>query len=115
MVFDFYGDVFGAADSVVMRIEWRGRYDNGLQGGKSNAESPGRMAGKADILKVESRNSDLIEHIHDGSWFDRTFGLSSGIFKLIYTSLCGIGLIVFTVSGFWLWYGPKLIRRHHEE
>ncbi|MEY3423126.1 MAG: hypothetical protein RIR48_3456 [Bacteroidota bacterium] len=67
------------------------------------------------LLKVEQRNSDLIEHIHDGSWFDRLFGLDSGVFKLIYTSLCGLGLIIFTVSGFWLWYGPKLIRSHHEE
>ncbi|MFZ1454607.1 MAG: PepSY-associated TM helix domain-containing protein [Saprospiraceae bacterium] len=91
-------------DKGIVKVNFKNNY-KGLQIDATNGK----------ILKVESRNSDLIEHIHDGSWFDRTFGLSSGIFKLIYTSLCGIGLIVFTVSGFWLWYGPKLIRRHHEE
>lgn len=91
-------------DKGIVKISFKNSY-TGLQIDASTGE----------ILKVERRNSDLIEHIHDGTWFDRVFGLKSGAFKLIYTSLCGIGLVVFTLTGFWLWYGPKLIRSHHDE
>lgn len=90
-------------DKGIVKINYKNSY-TGLQIDASTGE----------ILKVERRNSDLIEHIHDGTWFDRIFGLKSGAFKLIYTSLCGIGLVIFTLTGFWLWYGPKLIRSHHE-
>ena len=60
-------------DKGIVKVNFKNNY-KGLQIDATNGK----------ILKVESRNSDLIEHIHDGSWFDRTFG-------------------------------PKLIRRHHEE
>jgi uncharacterized iron-regulated membrane protein len=31
--------------------------------------------------------------------------------KLIYNTIMGLALILFTVTGFWLWYGPKRMRR----
>ena len=64
-----------------------------------------------EILNTEKRWSDLIEHIHDGSVVDLTLGWSSGTFKLLYTSITGLALLTFTVTGFWLWYGPKVMRR----
>lgn len=67
-------------------------------------------ATSGEVLSHEYRTSDLMEHLHDGTFIDRHFGISGGVFKLIYTSILGIALIVFSITGFWLWYGPKLMR-----
>lgn len=56
------------------------------------------------VLSLAQRHSDWIEHIHDGSIF-------SDLFKLIYTNMLGTGLFILALSGLWLWYGPKVIRR----
>lgn len=64
------------------------------------------------ILKVENRNSDLIEHIHDGSILDFLFGTGTEIFKLIYSTIMGIALLLFTITGIWIWWGPKRMRKH---
>jgi len=63
------------------------------------------------LLKVEKRRSDFIENLHDGSIVDNVAGIEGGYFKLFYTSLTGLALLTFTVTGFWLWYGPKHMRR----
>lgn len=63
------------------------------------------------VLHAEQRWSDLIEHIHDGSVVDNSMGWEAGLFKLFYTTLVGLALLTFTVTGFWLWYGPKVMRR----
>jgi uncharacterized iron-regulated membrane protein len=55
------------------------------------------------VLSVARRHSDWIEHIHDGS-------IVSDGFKLLYTSYLGLGLLLLTLTGFFLWYGPKLVR-----
>ncbi len=61
--------------------------------------------GKA--LSVAKRPSDWIERIHDGS-------IISDSFKLFYTNYIGWCLVLLSVSGFWLWYGPKKIRRRKQ-
>lgn len=63
------------------------------------------------ILNVETRRSDFLEQIHDGSIVDNVFGWEQGLFKLFYTTVLGLALLVFTVTGFWLWYGPKVMRK----
>ncbi len=65
-----------------------------------------------DLLHIGNRRSDLIENIHDGSIIDHYLG-TKGWIKLIYTSLMGLALFTFTVTGFWLWYGPKRMRRRN--
>ncbi|MGB3144908.1 MAG: PepSY domain-containing protein [Maribacter sp.] len=64
------------------------------------------------LLHVERRYSDLIENIHDGSILDNYIGTSNKQIKVFYTSVIGIALLVFTITGFWLWYGPKRMRRN---
>jgi hypothetical protein len=59
-------------------------------------------SGKA--LSVAQRHSDWIEHLHDGS-------IVSDFFKLIYTNILGVGLLVLSVTGVYLWYAPKIVRR----
>jgi uncharacterized iron-regulated membrane protein len=58
--------------------------------------------GKA--LSVAQRHADWIEHVHDGS-------IISDFFKLLYTNYIGLGLLFLSITGFWLWYGPKVIRK----
>lgn len=65
-----------------------------------------------EILNIESRYSDIIEQIHDGSIIDHFFNFTNGTFKVIYTSLMGLGLLLFTITGYWLWAGPRKIKRN---
>lgn len=62
------------------------------------------------LLKIERRWSDLIENVHDGSVLDHWFR-SDGWLKLIYSSVTGLALLMFSITGFWLWYGPKKMRK----
>lgn len=67
--------------------------------------------GTGAILQTATRRSDFVENIHDGSILDVLFKTNNGVFKLIYTTIMSLALLLFTVSGFWLWYGPKVMRR----
>ena len=64
-----------------------------------------------EVLHVERRRADFIENVHDGSVLDYLAG-TDGQIKLAYTSVMGAALLTFTVTGFWLWYGPKRFRAH---
>ncbi len=55
------------------------------------------------VLSIAKRHSDWIEALHDGS-------IISDLFKLISMNILGIGLFILTLSGLWLWYGPKRFR-----
>ena len=63
-----------------------------------------------NLLNLGNRNADLIENIHDGSILDDYFG-TKGTIKLLYTTIMGTALLFFTITGFWLWYGPKRMRK----
>jgi hypothetical protein len=63
-----------------------------------------------ELLHIERRYADLIENVHDGSYLDYLAGTSDGQIKLVYTSVMGGALLTFTITGFWLWYGPKRFR-----
>jgi len=63
------------------------------------------------VLLIERRNADMVEHLHDGSILDRYFATNGGIIKLVYTTIMGFALLVFSLTGFWLWYGPKQMQR----
>ncbi len=63
------------------------------------------------VLQISRRTSDIIENIHDGSILDFWLDTDDEQFKLVYTSVMGLSLLGLSVTGFWLWYGPKRIRR----
>lgn len=63
------------------------------------------------VLSITKRNSDIIENIHDGSILDKIFNTKKDPYKLSYTAVMGLALLMLTISGFWLWYGPKRLRR----
>ncbi len=62
------------------------------------------------LLHIEQRRSDFIEKIHDGSIVDHYLNIKKGYFKLFYTTVMGVALLIFTITGFWLWYGPKRMK-----
>lgn len=63
------------------------------------------------LLQINQRRSDFIEDIHDGSYLDFYFKTKGEPIKLVYTLIMGLSLFTFTFTGFWLWYGPKIIRK----
>lgn len=63
-----------------------------------------------NVLSIGQRRSDFLEHVHDGSILDTYLG-TGGYIKLAYTNIMGISLLLFTITGFWLWYGPKRMRK----
>lgn len=63
------------------------------------------------VLQVALRRSDFIENLHDGSYFDKVLHTDGDPIKLVYTSLMGSALIAFSLTGFWLWFGPKVMRK----
>ena len=64
-----------------------------------------------NLLHIGIRRSDFIENVHDGSIFDKYLGTSRGLISLVFTSIMGLALLTFTITGFWLWYGPKKLKR----
>ena len=63
------------------------------------------------VLHLERRRSDIIEDLHDMSFIDRLLGIRSETIKLIYTSIAGLSLLLFTVTGFMIWLRRrKMIR-----
>ena len=63
------------------------------------------------ILHIERRRHDMVENVHDGTIMDLWFDTDGEIIKLIYTTIIGSALFTFTLTGFWLWYGPKRMTR----
>lgn len=57
-----------------------------------------------EVLSHARRHSDWIEQLHDLSI------ISDGV-KLVTMSLLALGLLVLGLSGFWLYFGPKIIRK----
>ncbi len=63
-----------------------------------------------DLLHIERRRSDFIENIHDGSILDYLLKTTDEQVKLVYTTIGGVSLFLFSVTGFWTWFGPKRLR-----
>jgi len=56
-----------------------------------------------DVLSLEYRRSDLIEQIHDGSFF------ADWVKTFIFLPV-GVGLLVLWLSGIWLFFDPHIKR-----
>ncbi|WP_224483855.1 PepSY domain-containing protein [Robertkochia aurantiaca] len=65
-----------------------------------------------EVLNVGRRHSDFLEDLHDGSVLDDLLGTSNEQIKVTYTTVTGLALLLFTITGFWLWYGPKRMKRN---
>ncbi|WP_018478908.1 PepSY-associated TM helix domain-containing protein [Pontibacter roseus] len=65
-------------------------------------------ASTGKVLSVARRHSDWIEKVHDGS-------IISDLFKLVSMNVLGLGLLVLTITGFFLWFYPRKIRQMKSE
>ncbi len=68
-----------------------------------------------EILAVNTRASDFIEKIHDGSILDFWIKTGNDPIKVFYTTIVSIGLILLSFSGFWLWYNPIRMRKRKQK
>jgi uncharacterized iron-regulated membrane protein len=66
------------------------------------------------VLATNTRKSDFIEKLHDGSILDYWLQTRHDEAKLFYTTAIAWGLILLSVSGFFLWYNPIRIRKLKE-
>lgn len=66
------------------------------------------------VLHIERRRSDFVEHLHDGSYWDSLLQLGDEPAKLLYTTTTGVALLLFSITGFYLYYGPKRIRQQKQ-
>jgi len=66
------------------------------------------------IISDKQRTSDIIEMIHDGSIIDHVFKSKSENTKLVYSSIASLGLILLSVSGFFLWLKPKQLKKYKQ-
>ncbi len=64
-----------------------------------------------EVLQIAHRNSDIIEGLHDGTFLDDLLGTQGEPVKLVYSTLMGLALLLFTVTGFYLWYAGRRRRR----
>jgi uncharacterized iron-regulated membrane protein len=62
-------------------------------------------------ILIEKRNGGWIQDLHDGAIVDGWFANKSGISKKIYSSVISLALLTLTISGFYLWYKPLLIKK----
>ncbi len=62
------------------------------------------------LLHVDKRRADFIENVHDASILDNYLN-TGGYIKLIYTTIMSLALFTFTITGFWLWHGPKRLKK----
>jgi uncharacterized iron-regulated membrane protein len=65
-------------------------------------------ASTGQVLSVARRHSDWIEKVHDGS-------IISDMFKLVSMNVLGLGLLILSFTGFFLWFYPKKIRKIKSE
>ena len=56
------------------------------------------------VLSTETRTSDFLESLHDGSWFGKPV-------HDVWMPLVAIGVAFLSLSGVWLWVRPILSRR----
>lgn len=55
------------------------------------------------VLRIDTRRSDFLERVHDGSW------ISDGV-KVFVMPLVALGLLFLVFSGTWIWLHPKIRR-----
>jgi hypothetical protein len=63
------------------------------------------------LLLIEKRRSDFIEDLHDGSILDSLFNTRNEGLKLGYSTTMALSLLMLTITGVWLWWGPKVLRK----
>ncbi len=63
-------------------------------------------------ILIEQKNGGIIQDIHDGAVLGNLFSnKAGGVAKTIYTLIIGISLLLMTITGIYLYYKPKQIKK----
>ncbi len=68
-----------------------------------------------EILSVKTRTSDIIEQIHDGSIIDFFIKTNNDEVKKTYVTITCLGLMLLSVTGFYLWLNPRRIKSRKKQ
>ncbi len=63
-------------------------------------------------ILVEKKYGGIIQDIHDGAILDSLIKNKSSYFKKGYTLIMGFSLLLLTITGTYLWYKPRLIKKN---
>ena len=68
-------------------------------------------ASGAPIL-IEKKFGGIIQDIHDGAILDSLFINKLSLSKKIYSIIMGLSLLLLTITGTYMWYKPKMIKKN---
>jgi hypothetical protein len=63
------------------------------------------------LLSEEARLHDFVEHLHDGTILDRLLGTKNDPVKSTYTTITSLALMTLSLSGFFMWFNPRRMRK----
>ncbi len=64
-------------------------------------------------ILIEQKNGGIIQDIHDGAIVGDLFNSNAGgTSKTIYSTILGLSLFLLTLTGFYLWYKPKQLKKN---
>jgi uncharacterized iron-regulated membrane protein len=68
-------------------------------------------ASGAPIL-IEKKFGGIIQDIHDGAILDSLFTNKLSLSKKVYSIIMGLSLLLLTITGTYMWYKPKMIKKN---
>jgi uncharacterized iron-regulated membrane protein len=68
-------------------------------------------ASGAPIL-IEKKFGGIIQDIHDGAILDSLVTNKSSLSKKVYSIIMGLSLLLLTITGTYMWYKPKMIKKN---
>jgi uncharacterized iron-regulated membrane protein len=72
-------------------------------------------AQSGELQSIDKKAPEWITKLHDGELADDLFNLKNGVSKKVYTTTLGLALFFLTLSGFWMWFKPKQIKKQKEQ
>jgi hypothetical protein len=61
---------------------------------------------------IEKKYGGIIQDIHDGAILDNWISNKLSGFKKGYSLIMGISLLTLTITGTYMWYKPKMIKKN---
>ena len=62
-------------------------------------------------ILIEKKFGGIIQDIHDGAILDSLFINKLSLSKKVYSIIMGLSLLLLTITGTYLWYKPKMIKK----
>ena len=63
-------------------------------------------------ILIEKKFGGIIQDVHDGAILDNLFTNKLSLSKKVYSIIMGLSLLLLTITGTYLWYKPKMIKKN---